>query len=170
MNSIRLLKNGTYSLLTLGVLLCFYQIFKWNIYPWLQLLICFIVPLISLLLSEMIKTPNKEIRTVIFIAAICQLVLALMVITSVDLVQQYWRVVFFPSLFIILVLVYSISLRKEEKYHGLFKILTTIIFVGVAIRFIYYHSYIDYALETIFLIYIILIFRAKSKTDKLSIP
>ena len=166
----RILKNATYILLLLGVSFCTYKILNWEIYPWIQLLICFCIPLFSLLISEMVKSLKPVIKTFIIISTISQLLLALIVLTDKDLVLPYWRMVFFPSLFIILVITYSISLRKELKYHVIFQIITIALLIGLALRFIYHHSFIDYAMETLFLIFIILIFRAKSRKNESDAP
>jgi len=166
----RILKNATYILLLVGILFCFYKIFNWEIYPWIQLLLCFSLPLFSLLFSEMITSLKPEIKSVIIISTISQLALAIIVFTDNTLVLPYWRMVFFPSLFIILMITYSISLRKELKYHRLFKIITATLFIGLSLRFIYHHSFIDYAMETLFLIFIILIFRAKSRKNESDAP
>jgi hypothetical protein len=166
----RILKNATYILLLVGILFCLYKIFNWEIYPWIQLLLCFSLPLFSLLFSEMITSLKPEIKSVIIISAISQLALAIIVFTDNTLVLPYWRMVFFPSLFIILIITYSISLRKELKYHRLFKIITATLFIGLSLRFIYHHSFIDYAMETLFLIFIILIFRAKGMNHEMNAP
>jgi len=166
----RILKNATYILLLVGILFCLYKIFNWEIYPWIQLLLCFSLPLFSLLFSEMITSLKPEIKSVIIISTISQLALAIIVFTDNTLVLPYWRMVFFPSLFIILMITYSISLRKELKYHRLFKIITATLFIGLSLRFIYHHSFIDYAMETLFLIFIILIFRAKSRKNESDAP
>ena len=170
MNTNRILKNSIYILLLLGVSFCTYKILKWEIYPWIQLLICFCVPLFSLLISEMVKFLKPEIKVVVLISTISQLILALIVLTDKSLVLPYWRIVFFPSLFIILVITYSIALRKELKYHGIFKILTFSLLIGLALRFLYHHSFIDYAMETLYLIFIILIFRAKNRKHQNDAP
>jgi len=159
----RFLKNGTYVLLATCICVCAYQISNWKIYPWIQLLTCLFVPLFSLLLTEMIKSPKSEIRMAILATTISQLVLSFIIITSPELVAKYWRLVFFPSFFIILILTYSVSLRKDKKYHTLFKILTAIILIGASIRFMIYNPFIDYTIEILFLFLIILIFRAKNK-------
>lgn len=166
----RILKNATYILLLVGILFCLYKIFNWEIYPWIQLLLCFSLPLFSLLFSEMITSLKPEIKSVIIISAISQLALAIIVFTDNTLVLPYWRMVFFPSLFIILMITYSISLRKELKYHRLFKIITATLFIGLSLRFIYHHYFIDYAMETLFLIFIILIFRAKGMNHEMNAP
>jgi hypothetical protein len=166
----RILKNATYILLLVGILFCLYKIFNWEIYPWIQLLLCFSLPLFSLLFSEMITSLKPEIKSVIIISAISQLALAIIVFTDNTLVLPYWRMVFFPSLFIILIITYYISLRKELKYHRLFKIITATLFIGLSLRFIYHHSFIDYAMETLFLIFIILIFRAKGMNHEMNAP
>jgi hypothetical protein len=166
----RILKNATYILLLVGILFCLYKIFNWEIYPWIQLLLCFSLPLFSLLFSEMITSLKPELKSVIIISAISQLALAIIVFTDNTLVLPYWRMVFFPSLFIILIITYSISLRKELKYHRLFKIITATLFIGLSLRFIYHHSFIDYAMETLFLIFIILIFRAKGMNHEMNAP
>jgi hypothetical protein len=166
----RILKNATYILLLVGILFCLYKIFNWEIYPWIQLLLCFSLPLFSLLFSEMITSLKPEIKSVIIISAISQLALAIIVFTDNTLVLPYWRMVFFPSLFIILMITYSISLRKELKYHRLFKIITATLFIGLSLRFICHHSFIDYAMETLFLIFIILIFRAKGMNHEMNAP
>lgn len=166
----KILKNATYILLLVGVLFCLYKIFNWEIYPWIQLLLCFSLPLFSLLLSEMVKSLKPEIKSVIIISAISQLALAIIVFTDNTLVLPYWRMVFFPSLFIILIITYSISLRKELKYHRLFKIITTTLLIGLSLRFIYHHSFIDYAMGILFLIFIILIFRAKGMNHEMNAP
>ena len=166
----RILKNATYILLLVGALFCLYKIFNWEIYPWIQLLLCFSLPLFSLLFSEMITSLKPEIKSVIIISTISQLALAIIVFTDNTLVLPYWRMVFFPSLFIILIITYSISLRKELKYHRLFKIITATLFIGLSLRFIYHHSFIDYAMETLFLIFIILIFRAKGMNHEMNAP
>ncbi len=159
----RILKNATYILLLLGVSFCTYKILNWQLYPWMQLLICFCIPAFSLLISEMVHSMRPDIRFVVLISTISQLLLAVIVLTDKELVLPYWRMVFFPSLFIILVITYSVSLRKELKYHRIFKIITVSLLIGIALRFIYHHAFIDYAMETLFLILIILIFRAKSR-------
>jgi hypothetical protein len=166
----RILKNATYILLLVGILFCLYKIFNWEIYPWIQLLLCFSLPLFSLLFSEMITSLKPEMKSVIIISTISQLALAIIVFTDNTLVLPYWRMVFFPSLFIILIITYSISLRKELKYHRLFKIITATLFIGLSLRFIYHHSFIDYAMETLFLIFIILIFRAKGMNHEMNAP
>ena len=165
----RILKKATYVLLLVGALFCLFKIFNWEIYPWIQLLFCFSLPFFSLLLSEMVKSLKPEIKSVIIISAISQLALAIIVFTDNTLVLPYWRMVFFPSLFIILIITYSISLRKELKYHRLFKIITATLLIGLSLRFIYHHSFIDYAMETLFLIFIILIFRAKSNNHEMNV-
>lgn len=159
----RFLKNGTYALLFVCVCACAYQISNWEIYPWIQLLTCLFFPLFSLLLSEMIKSPKSEIRMIILATTISQLVLSLIIITNPELVAEYWRLVFFPSFFILLILAYSVSLRKDRKYQTLFKTLTSVILIGASIRFIIYHPFIDYTIEILFLLLIILIFRSKNK-------
>lgn len=159
----RILKNATYTLLLLGVAFCSFKVLNWEIYPWIQLLPCFCIPLFSILITELVQSLKTEIKAIILISTILQLILAGIILTDKNLVLPYWRIVFFPSLFIILVITYSISLRKELKYHGLFKIITISLLIGLAIRFLYHHSFIDYAMETLFLIFIILIFRAKNR-------
>jgi len=118
----------------------------------------------------MVKFLKPEIKVVVLISTISQLILALIVLTDKSLVLPYWRIVFFPSLFIILVITYSIALRKELKYHGIFKILTFSLLIGLALRFLYHHSFIDYAMETLYLIFIILIFRAKNRKHQNDAP
>ena len=166
----RILKNATYILLLSGISFCTYKVLNWEIYPWIQLLVCFCVPLFSLLITEMVQSLKTKIKAVILITTLLQLILAGIVLTDKNLVLPYWRIVFFPSLFIILVITYSIALRKELKYHGLFKIITVSLLIGIAIRFLYHHSFIDYAMETLFLIFIILIFRAKNRKPQSDAP
>lgn len=159
----RFLKNGAYVLIAICICVCAYQISHWKIYPWIQLLTCLFVPLFSLFLTEMIKSPKSEIRIAMLATIISQLILSLIIITNSELVAQYWRLVFFPSFIIILILTYSVALRKDKKYHTLFKILTAIILIGASIRFMIYIPFIDYTIEILFLFLIILIFRAKNK-------
>ena len=167
----RLIKIALYSLLIMGVIICLVQLFRWEIYPYIQILSGFLISIISLLVSELIKTRKEEIRLVILVGTICQLIASLIILTSASLVQEYWRIVFFPSLFIVLVSTYAISLRKEEKHHTLFKLLTMAILTMAATRFIFYHVFIDYTIEILYLMYIIFIFRAQNKKpESLAIP
>ena len=117
----RILKNATYILLLSGVSFCTYKVLNWEIYPWIQLLVCFCVPLFSLLITEMVNSLKTEIKAVILISTILQLILAWIVLTDKNLVLPYWRIVFFPSLFIILVITYSIKLKAfnlEKRFYS----------------------------------------------------
>lgn len=161
----KLLKNSTYVLISTGILVCLYQLINWHIYPWIQILTCLVIPLISILLTELARPVKENIRITIWITGILQLIFSLIIITNNELVDPYWRFVFFPSLFSILLLTYSVSLRKDEKYHPLFKILILSILFGISIRFLIYHPFVDYTIEILFLILLILIFRAKNKRN-----
>ena len=163
----RFLKNGVYTILLIGIFTCSYQLFNWLIYPWIQILICLIIPLSSLFISELIKAPKKEIRLLILIGTLCQLALSLIILLNQDLVVNYWRIIFFPSIYILLVLAYAISLRREDKYQTLFKAMFFSILTISLLRFFFYHQFIDYAIEILFLVYIILIFRAGYNKDNI---
>ena len=165
----KLLKNTTYVLLSIGILVCLYQLINWHIYPWIQILTCLVIPLFSILMIELVRPVKENIRIIVCATAILQLILSFIIITNNELVHTFWRFVFFPSLFSILLLIYAISLRKDEKYHTLFKILLISILIGISIRFIIYHPFVDYTIEILFLILIILIFRAKNKRNETEI-
>ena len=165
----KLLKNTTYVLLSIGILVCLYQLINWHIYPWIQILTCLVIPFFSILMIELVRPVKENIRIIVCVTAILQLILSFIIITNNELVHTFWRFVFFPSLFSILLLIYAISLRKDEKYHTLFKILLISILIGISIRFIIYHPFVDYTIEILFLILIILIFRAKNKRNETEI-
>ena len=165
----KLLKNTTYFLLSIGILVCIYQLINWHIYPWIQILTSIVISLLSILMIELVRPIKEYIRITMCITAILQLILSIIIITNNELVDTFWRFVFFPSLFSILLIIYAVSLRKDEKYHPLFKILVLSILLGISIRFIIYHPFVDYTIEILFLILLILIFRAKNKRDETEI-
>ena len=165
----KLLKNSTYVLIGIGILVCLYQLKNWHVYPWIQILTCLVIPLFSILLTELAGPVKENIRVTIWITGILQLILSLIIIPNNELVDTYWRFVFFPSLFSILLLTYAVSLRKDEKYQPLFKVLVLSILIGISIRFIIYHPFVDYIIEILFLILLILIFRAKNKRNETEI-
>ena len=162
----KLLKNSTYVLIGIGILVCLYQLKNWHVYPWIQILTCLVIPLFSILLTELARPVKENIRVTIWITGILQLILSLIIIPNNELVDTYWRFVFFPSLISILLLTYAVSLRKDEKYQLLFKVLVLSILIGISIRFIIYHPFVDYTIEILFLILLILIFRAKNKRNE----
>ena len=162
----KLLKNSTYVLIGIGILVCLYQLKNWHVYPWIQILTCLVIPLFSILLTELARPVKENIRVTIWITGILQLLLSLIIIPNNELVDTYWRFVFFPSLISILLLTYAVSLRKDEKYQPLFKVLVLSILIGISIRFIIYHPFVDYIIEILFLILLILIFRAKNKRNE----
>ena len=55
--------------------------------------------------------------------------------------------------------------RKEDKYQGIFNTFIVGILVLSLLRFFYFHVIIDYSIETIFLVLIILIYRSKEKKE-----
>lgn len=165
----KLLKNSTYVLIGIGILVCLYQLKNWHVYPWIQILTCLVIPLFSILLTELARPVKENIRVTIWITGILQLILSLIIIPNNELVDTYWRFVFFPSLISILLLTYAVSLRKDEKYQPLFKVLVLSILIGISIRFIIYHPFVDYIIEILFLILLILIFRAKNKRNETEI-
>ena len=85
----RILKNATYILLLLGVALCTFKVLNWEIYPWIQLLACFSIPLFSLMITELVQSLKTEIKVVILISTILQLILAGIVLTDKNLVLPY---------------------------------------------------------------------------------
>ena len=163
MITLRLLKNILYILLSSGILLSSYRLFKWEIYPALQISLCLLLGMVSLLISELIKNLNKQLKKIILATVLIQILLSCIVIINKDLVVEYWRLVFIPSLFIVLICTYGLSLRKEEKYRPIFKWITVILIAITFIRFFIYHEYIDYSIEFLFLIFIILIVRSKKR-------
>ena len=162
----KLLKNTTYVFLSIGISVCLYQLINWHIYPWIQILTCLVIPFFSILMIEFVRPVKENIRVTICITAIFQLILSLIIITNNELVDTFWRFVFFPSLFSILLLTYAVSLRKDEKYQPLFKVLVLSILIGISIRFLIYHPFIDYTIEILFLVLLILIFRAKNNRNE----
>ena len=165
----KLLKNTTDVLLSIGISVCLYQLINWHIYPWIQILTCLVIPFFSILMIEFVRPVKENIRVTICITAIFQLILSLIIITNNELVDTFWRFVFFPSTFSILLLIYAISLRKDEKYQPLFKVLVLSILIGISIRFLIYHPFVDYTIEILFLVLLILIFRAKNKRNETEI-
>jgi len=167
MTTIRRIKISFYAVLILGVLICSYYVFRWNIYPWLHIEISLLIPLMSLSLTEFIKTPNKNIQISLLVGAFVQLVLALLILLNSSLVLDLWRFIFYPSIFVIMFSVYAVCKRKKEKYQRLFNsFIAAILFLSL-LRFFYFHVVIDYGIETLFLILIILIYRSKEKKESL---
>ena len=167
MTTIQRIKISFYAVLILGVLICSYYVFRWNIYPWLHIEISLLIPLMSLSLTEFIKTPNKNIQISLLVGAFVQLVLALLILLNSSLVLDLWRFIFYPSIFVIMFSVYALCKRKKEKYQRLFNsFIAAILFLSL-LRFFYFHVGIDYGIETLFLILIILIYRSKEKKESL---
>ena len=169
MISVRLIKNSFYVVLILGVLICSYHVSQWTIYPWLHIEISLLIPLISLSLTELIKTQNKNIQLSLLTGAFIQLVFALLILLNSSLVLDFWRFIFYPSIFVIMFSVYAVCKRKEEKYQGIFNTFIVGILVLSLLRFFYFHVIIDYSIETLFLVLIILIYRSKEKKDKIEV-
>jgi hypothetical protein len=163
MMTLRVIKNIIYILLVGGILLSSYRLFNWEMYPALQISLCLLLGMVSLLISEMIKNPDKQLKKIILATVLVQLLLSSIVIINKELVVDYWRLVFIPSLFIVYISTYALSLRKEEKYQSIFKWITLSLMVMTFFRFFIYHEYIDYIIEFLFLIFIILIIQAKNR-------
>ena len=163
MISLKLLKNLIYALLIGGIIFSTYCLVNWEIYPALQILFCLLLGISSMLISEMIKNLDKKLKTFILLTVLFQILISFLVIINKELVIQYWRIVFIPSLFIVFICTYGISIRKEEKYHAIFKWFTIILMTISFFRFFIYHQLIDYSIELIFLVFIILIIQAKNK-------
>jgi len=68
---------------------------------------------------------------------------------------------------VIMFSVYAVCKRKKEKYQRLFNTFIAAILFLSLLRFFYFHVIIDYSIETLFLILIILIYRSKEKKDSL---
>ena len=163
MITLRLLKNILYILLSSGILLSSYSLFNWEIYPALQISLCLLLGMVSLLISELIKNLDKQLKKIILTTVLIQILLSCIVIINKDLVVEYWRLVFIPSLFIVFIATYGLSLRKEEKHQPIFKWITMSLIAITFFRFFIYHEYIDYSIEFLFLIFIILIVRSKKR-------
>ena len=163
MMTLRVIKNIIYILLVSGILLSSYRLFNWEMYPALQISLCLLLGMVSLLISEMIKNPDKQLKKIILATVLVQLLLSSIVIINKELVVDYWRLVFIPSLFIVFISTYALSLRKEEKYQSIFKWITLSLMMMTFFRIFIYHEYIDYIIEFLFLIFIILIIRAKNR-------
>lgn len=165
MIGVRLIKNSFYALLILGVLVCSYYVYNWMIYPWLHIEISLLIPLISLGLTELIKSQNKSIQLSLLIGAFIQLVIALLILLNSSLVLDFWRFIFYPTIFVIMFSVYSVCKRKEEKYQIIFNTFIVGILVLSLLRFFYFHVIIDYSIETLFLVLISMIYRSKEKKE-----
>ena len=163
MMTLRRLKNIIYMLLSVGLILSAFPLFNWEIYPALQISLCLLLGMVSLLISELIKNLNKQLKKIILVSVLLQLLLSSIVIINREFVVEYWRLVFIPSLFIVFICTYGLSLRKEEKYQPIFKWITMSLMAITFIRFFIYHEYIDYSIEFLFLIFIILIIRSKKR-------
>ena len=161
--TLRRLKNIIYILLIGGILISCYRLFQWEIYPALQILVCLLLGVTSLLISELVKNLNKQLIKIILATVLLQLLLSSIVIINKELVVDYWRLVFIPSLFIVILSTYALSLRKEVKHQAIFKWITISLIVITFFRFFVYHEYIDYVIEFLFLIFIILITRSKNR-------
>ena len=165
MISVRFIKNSFYALLILGVLVCSYHVYNWTVYPWLHIEISLLIPLISLGLSELIKSQNKNIQLSLIIGAFIQLIFALLILLNSSLVLDLWRFIFYPTIFVIMFSVYAVCTRKEDKYQAIFNTFIVGILVLSLLRFFYFHVIIDYSIETLFLVLIILIYRSKEKKE-----
>ena len=161
--TLRRLKNIIYILIIGGILICSYRLFQWEIYPALQISVCLFLGMISLLISELVKNLNKQLKKIILVTVLVQILLSSIVIINKGLVVEYWRLVFIPSLFIVFISTYALSLRKEEKYQAIFKWITMSLMAITFFRFFVYHEYIDYIIEFLFLVFIILITRSKKR-------
>ena len=166
----KLLKNSTYVLIGIGILVCLYQLKL----AFLSMDTNTYMPSYSSffdIINQLARPVKENIRVTIWITGILQLLLSpFIIIPNNELVDTYWRFVFFPSLFSILLLTYAVSSRKDEKkYQPLFKVLVLSILIGISIRFIIYHPFVDYIIEILFLILLILIFRAKNKRNETEI-
>ena len=162
----RRLKNIVYILLFGGILISSYRLFNWEIYPALQILLCLMLGLASLLISEAVKNVNKHLKILLLATVIGQVILSSIVIINRDLVVDYWRLVFIPSLVVVYLSTYGLALRKEEKYHAIFKWITMSLMTLSFLRFFVYHEYIDYSIEFLFLVFIILIVRSKNRKSE----
>tara|TARA_Y100001978_G_scaffold177645_1_gene171274 strand:- start:6764 stop:7318 length:555 start_codon:yes stop_codon:yes gene_type:complete len=163
MITLRRLKNITYILLSVGLILSAFRLFNWEIYPALQISLCLLLGMVSLLISEFVKNLNEQLKKIILATVFSQILLSSIVIINREFVVEYWRLVFIPSLFIVFVCTYGLSLRKEEKHQPIFKWMTMSLMAITFIRFFIYHEYIDYSIEFLFLIFIILIIRSKKR-------
>jgi len=61
----KLLKNSTYVLIGIGILVCLYQLKNWHVYPWIQILTCLVIPLFSISLTELARPIKENIRVTI---------------------------------------------------------------------------------------------------------
>ena len=161
--NLRRLKNIIYILLGAGVCVSCYYLFNWEIYPAFQILLCLLLGIGSLLISETVKNLKTHLKRLILATVLVQVILSFIVIISRELVVEYWRLVFIPCLFIVFISTYGLSLKKEEKYQPVFKWITLSLLMISFFRFFVYHEYIDYMIEFLFLIFIILIIRSKNK-------
>ena len=161
--TLRRLKNILYILLVGGIIFSSYRLFNWQIYPALQISLCMLLGIVSLSISELVKNLNEQLKKLILASVLAQLILSFIVIINRDLVVEYWRLVFIPSLFIVFLSTYGLSLRREEKHQAIFKWITISLMAITFLRFFVYHEYIDYIIEFLFLIFIILIIRSKER-------
>ena len=111
----KLLKNSTYVLIGIGILVCLYQLKNWHFYPWIQILTCLVIPLFSILLTEVARTCKRKHKG----NYMDNRYFATAIIPFIIIRTMNWLIpigdLFFPSLFSILLLTYAVSSKKDEK-------------------------------------------------------